>query len=180
MTPKRASLLGLPAELRNHVLEEALKLQTTWSEYYIDETSHQQPAILRACRQLRADGLEMFLQMHTFVIEASDLKVEPHPGHWIFNSKDLDHVYIRFDGSFSKSNLMEWVHRYFNDLDSFRFKQGDEAQEWEEMVIKLFDLVYVIALDYNSWDMVKHAVEAFMMGVEAGTQESDNPFKWDD
>ena len=122
----------------------------------------------------------MFVANNTFAIDAVDLKLEPHPGHWVFTSKNLDQVYIDFTGTFSRSNLMVWLKRFFENPSTFRFKAEDSAQGRDDTIFGAFDLVDNAITSGLPWWVTELHVEGYMEGVEEGSRDAGRGFIWDD
>ncbi|KAK5692717.1 hypothetical protein LTR17_025348, partial [Elasticomyces elasticus] len=77
MTANRCSLLGLPAELRNHIFELALVSKNARVSIYLQgghftPPSATQPGISRTNRQLRQETLPIFYGQNAFEIHPSD------------------------------------------------------------------------------------------------------------
>ncbi|KAK5168810.1 uncharacterized protein LTR77_006119 [Saxophila tyrrhenica] len=85
---KRASLLGLPAELRNVIYFMVLNNNTGgYLDLSIDASNHQQPAILRTSRQIREEAIKIWYG-NSFVLYTDRFKLEPQPEgpeHWIWH-----------------------------------------------------------------------------------------------
>jgi hypothetical protein len=94
--PKEASLLGLPAELRNIIyiyavvepdLDHTGRLGRPGHEHIIevDETNHRQPALLRTSRQLRDEASKVYYANHYWAVTMPKAKLTPQRDHWIFH-----------------------------------------------------------------------------------------------
>ena len=81
--PLRASLLGMPAEIRNKIYE--LVLITGVVDV---KTSTREPGILRACRVARKEARNIFLHRNRFLLDCVLLRAELHPQplHWCYST----------------------------------------------------------------------------------------------
>ncbi|EME42170.1 hypothetical protein DOTSEDRAFT_100538, partial [Dothistroma septosporum NZE10] len=62
----RATLLGLPGELRNRIYRDALIVP---DRIRIDATYHTLPALLRTCREIRDEATSIHLTANRFGIQ---------------------------------------------------------------------------------------------------------------
>jgi hypothetical protein len=104
----RASLLGLPGELRNRIWRFALLED---GDITIDVNHHQAPALLRTSRQCRQETAEIFYQENAFLHCIVDLKSEPQPNHWVWALPSKGHFFV-YNGGRSWTNFTDWLHLY--------------------------------------------------------------------
>jgi len=65
-----ASQLGLPGELRNHIYRLVL-LESI--DVYVDRSNYKQPPLLRTCRKMRKEALQIFYKENRFMVAVRDL-----------------------------------------------------------------------------------------------------------
>ncbi|KAK3706038.1 hypothetical protein LTR37_013032 [Vermiconidia calcicola] len=66
----RSSLLGLPGELRNRIHRNALL--TDDSDVIVDANGVPEPALLLTCKQIRAEGAQIYYSESDFMIHVPD------------------------------------------------------------------------------------------------------------
>lgn len=106
-----------------------------------------------------------------------DLKLEPHLGHWIFTTTDPGRLWVEYYGDFSKSNLMEWLKKYFEDARTPRFGSRCLGRH-QEALVHAFVIVRQYADGGVPWNTVSRIVEGFMQGMELGGIADETEFAW--
>lgn len=154
-------MLGLPAELRNHIYNFAL---TQAHEIKVCENRHNtEPGLLRTCRQIRKESSSIFRKDNEFNLAIFDFKLAPQPNHWIW-STTLDE--FSFYGADSWENAKAWLKAYHaGEGPNMAREVSDSSDDSVKVLIEAFNLVE--ALDGVSWDVVEPALEAFKKAVDA-------------
>lgn len=164
--------MGLPAELRNQILEEVLLTHDEIIE--VTRTSHQQPGALRTCRQPCHEGVPIFLGCNFFAVEIYDLKLEPHTGHWVFQSIDKYQPEFYCRGNPSRSNFKQWLHMYFEGKAVPKVKEPDHAEcTYDRLISQPFVIAKTLAQNDLSWSTAEEVIDAYMEGVEAASCSRD-------
>lgn len=110
--PPKASLLGLPAELRNEIYRWSLVVPNTITNN--NGATLRQPALLRCCQQTRREGMSIFLAENTFAVFVRNHNWTLPTEHWLQCTPDerfKDRWGILQDngGRGSWSNLKAWL-----------------------------------------------------------------------
>ncbi|KAK3722638.1 hypothetical protein LTR37_002208 [Vermiconidia calcicola] len=115
----RPSLLGLPGELRNRIYRDALL--TDDSDVIVDATGVPEPALLLTCKQIRAEGGQIYYSERAFSIHISDYDTA------VAVKWTRRHRLIREDYKIDAKcrvvntgyphwvNLVSWLERLFNE-----------------------------------------------------------------
>lgn len=167
--PERASLLGLPAEVRNAIsafaIEDGFKGMVTspgTTKLAVKKTSHEQPAICRVNRQLREETLPMFYD-HDFSVEIVDLQYAPQPGHHDWQTT-REGPSMDFTGENSWPNFKEWLRKYSID-DRVQivpvFTDFQLAPPLEKFCRPAFRIVKTLAKAGVAWEVVESVLEDY-------------------
>lgn len=107
--PPRASLLGLPAEIRNEIYRLSV-VDVHPIQLKPDNERGTQPGLLRCCRQIRHESLSIFLEENEFEVKIRKLKIEPQCDHWVWSAVLAKHkATIVLEGQCSWSNFKGWL-----------------------------------------------------------------------
>lgn len=184
--PPRASLLGLPGELRNRIVHFAIV--NGYEEYDEDSDEdwcpedifvskrgqYEQPGLLSCCRQLRDEAKPIFLAENSFYIAIFDGKLAPGPDHWVWSKNILEsfrHLQCFQRGRISWRNIMEWLKLYHQGKvpPMLRYNCNGFSTDLTACS-EAFTMVRV--MEGNSWDVIEKALAAFKRGIDAITRGS--------
>lgn len=104
----RASLLGIPGELRNTIYRYAL-LEDQLVK--LSPQNHQLPGLLRTCSQIRDEANEIYQIENNFQVDAWNMKLcipKNYAEHWM-SSLEHSHFWITMRGSTDWKNFMVWL-----------------------------------------------------------------------
>ena len=167
------TLLGIPAELRNRIYRYALVVldDHLCNEVYIDEDNYHMPGILRASRQLRDEGTQMYLEENSFVLGMNDFKFAPQRQHWIWTKVGDRGLYKELEGQISLGNINKWLKQFWRERDPYaprawRWDEYDETSPTERIAIEAFNIVET--LFDTPWRKVKEVLSAFWTAAYAG------------
>lgn len=149
-----------------------------WDDYLVTAQLHEEPAILRTCRQLRAEGVEVFRSSNFFCIEIWELKLEPQLNHWICNIYPEDHSpWWHFRGSHSRANFKQWL-MYFDDQTVPRIDHPGEVElTWDIVMAQAFDIVGTLAVEGVSWAATERVIDAWLRTTQHG-QWASGLLRW--
>ena len=105
---KPCPLLDLPAELRNRIYEHALATGPTHGrqDLPISEGRHNEPGLLRACRQTRQEATPIFYhRWEAFNLFVTDGRFEPQLQHWVWTKVDPDKLRVDYHGQLDWEDL---------------------------------------------------------------------------
>lgn len=129
--PPRASLLGVPAEIKNRIWELVLVRR---DEIFIEAgKNNQEPGLLRTCRQIRAEASEMFFTQNFFYVHCEIYVLAPHKGHWYWKKAPYENTDGSAQGPWECEILLPWleIHHAGFDAKFFRVYQ-DLATDYED------------------------------------------------
>lgn len=110
--PKRASLLALPAELRNQIWR--LVLLEAEEIHVRPERDATQPGLLCVSRQLRAETKAIYGRENKFAVFVRDLKVGPYNDHWVWRLSGDTNLRIVRQGRLSWPNFKQWLRLFWD------------------------------------------------------------------
>lgn len=152
---KRATLLGLPRELRDMIFFELL-VGDEGNAAEIDAVRFKQPGICRVNRQLRHESLMLWYD-NPFVVRTTDLKLAPQPGHWVWDRRP----WITIRGLCSWDNFKDWLRTYFDDQMTPRLDMHEPELELEKTLSHAFDIVQTLAEAGTPWEVVETVLNDF-------------------
>ena len=130
------------------------------------DAAFKQPGILRTSRQLRDEGLPMFIGRNLWGVFIQDLKLEPHVGHWLFKYESVQSL-LYFRGHESKSNFREWLRMFFEDQKISRIEEPCASElSYEGMMSQPFIIVETLVRNDLPWTAVEEVIGAYMDGVQ--------------
>lgn len=103
-------LFTLPAELRNEIYRLVLLSQ---SRITIGARNHEQPALLRTCRQLREETSSIFYDENRFLTRVQDMRMVIPASHWCITRIRAPNFSAHMSGTMSWSNTLKWLERYY-------------------------------------------------------------------
>lgn len=165
-SPKRASLLGLPRELRDMIYFKAV-LQDEAEEIKISIARFQQPGICRVNKQLRRETLGLWYDDTHFVLRIRNLKFGPHAGHWVW-TKDPS---MSPEGVNDWENFKEWLRKYFGDRRTPRFQIYTSEQL--SVLSGAFDIVKTLAEAGTEWETVDKVLDSFSFATMGAIEWED-------
>jgi hypothetical protein len=163
--PPRASLLGLPPEIRNQIYDEVLLGDDMVDLFLlIDKTNHQDPALLRVCRLLREEATSVYRKNVAFDLMVEELKLAPQPQHWIWNELDIKDIVYDRPWYWDLDNLIEWLRPYHEGATAARFAESVEyydfsAQPCYEFLVSAFD--HVEELKEEPWGVLEKGLRSW-------------------
>lgn len=172
---KRASLLGLPREIRDMIYEPVM--EEVPNDMVLDDmtmivspSAFMQPAICRVNQQLRSETLPLFDHFE-FDLAICHLKLAPHRGHWIWKK----HPSLLLEGDISWSNFKEWLHLYWQDTDlpKISYYHFMDADTLEKVCEPMFEVVGKMADAGLDWEAVKPMLENMKDISQASREMSD-------
>ncbi|EME42609.1 hypothetical protein DOTSEDRAFT_26183 [Dothistroma septosporum NZE10] len=107
----KASLLGIPGELRNQIYGYVL---LEGGLVKLDAQDHQLPGLLRTCRQIRDEATEIYQTENNFQVDAWNMKLcipQNYADHWM-STLEHSHFWITMRGTPNWENFMVWLKRY--------------------------------------------------------------------
>lgn len=107
----KASLLGIPGELRNQIYRYAL-LEDQLIK--LNPQDHQLPGLLRTCRQIADEATDIYQTENNFQVDAWNMKLsipENYAEHWM-SSLEHCHFWITMRGAPDWENFWGWLRRY--------------------------------------------------------------------
>lgn len=164
--PPEASLLGAPAEIRNRIYELVLG---TYQILTVKRGHGKEPALLRACRQIRSEGSDIFFHNNEFELTIESFKLAPQPQHWYWTKVPERRATTMSKGECVWENYLEWLERYHAGIGhEFEKGMGCRLDEGLHDVVltpclRAFELVKL--LHDQPWWKVKAALEIFRDGV---------------
>lgn len=111
----RLHLLGLPAEIRNEIMDYVLLYDRTISIY---PHLHIQPAILKTCLMLRNDYMREFYGSNRFLLQVRDYDILPFVPLYrgIFDlGLDFENFDFRISGRPNWANMKSWAKQFHEE-----------------------------------------------------------------
>lgn len=85
--------------------------------FVISPSQHQQPGLLRTCRQIRNEAINIFQTENYFATDIIELRpINPHRGHWKYHKNCQGRLRFLVTPSGNKmkwTNLIEWLKMSF-------------------------------------------------------------------
>ena len=165
--PPQASLLGMPAEIRNRIYREVLVDHEDGSCLFhetldypdcVRKENTKQPGLLRCCAQIRQEALLVFLQENSFSTWILEGKLEPQLEHWFWKIK-VRSIGVLPDVKWK--NLKVWLEAYWNGRLS--------GSLYNEVFNFSDDAVFTACM--GAGEMVRHLERASWEVVEAVLEE---------
>lgn len=107
--PPRASLLGIPGEIRNTIFRMSLVEDHT---IRLDSKKNRlEPGLLRCCRSIRREAQSIFFEENRFLVTIHNCRVAGMASHWIWRNGAVpdDRTSVIMVGKPSWSSLKTWV-----------------------------------------------------------------------
>lgn len=158
---QRSYLLRIAPELRNRIFHDCLLTERT---IIVDANGHEQPALLRTCRQIRKEALKIF-ETNTFCLPITALGY-PAPGsHWIHNEgiRKFGTVFTKSTGRDIWENLIDWLRRYYEGT-SHRWN-CHEPLDNQVLFEHAFDIVDTMKSGKKDWEVVQNVLEIWRKTV---------------
>ena len=168
-------MLGIPGELRNriyqYVLVEGEGRDNDDGGIYIDDNNYQLPGILRASKQLRDEGIDIYLNENYFTLRIRNLKFAPQRQHWIWNKIYHEYLFQQHFGNRSWTNFKEWLKEYWKGGPSNfpRMPIIEDASEDERIFDRAFDIVD--SLWDLRWERVEEVLETFRGAINGKMEQ---------
>lgn len=166
--PERASLLGLPGELRNQIYDYIINVGCQGDEalefHCVQQDQFQQPALCRVNRQLRAEVLDLYYEhaeFHDsgFEVMIQDLQFGPQLDHVVWQRAS---VLICLTGSHSWANFKKWL-RFYSQNAKVPIPADDANDRHDRAEVNVlrsaFALVKKLARAGQGWNVVEDALE---------------------
>lgn len=157
-------MLGIPGEIRNQIYRLALLEPDD-----IDVSragSRLEPGLLRCCRAIRTEAMDIFCGENTFVITVYNRRPSANLHHWIWNGHVTpgERVRIKDVGKPSWSGLKAW-------LKTWREGQVHgvpQAPKGDHAPIRTFGHAFELSRTMSGvpWEQVEAALQVFKDVVE--------------
>lgn len=162
--PPKASLLGMPGEIRNHIFRLSLLED---EQINVNQAgSNLEPGLLRCCHAIRHEARPIFCEENTFDVIVYNCRMTNHVNHWIWRD-DLvpdDNLSIFQEGRRSWSALKALLRSYKHDAVSGFVEDVETMNEITLVCCKAFRLVK--ALRDTPWVDVGAALDVFREAAE--------------
>jgi hypothetical protein len=165
---QRSYMFRIAPELRNRIFHDCLLTERT---IIVDATGHEQPALLRTCRQIREEALKIF-EANTFCLPIIALGYPAPRSHWIHNAgiRKFGTVFTKSTGRDIWENLIDWLRRYYEGT-SHRWN-CNEPLDTQVLIEHAFDIVDTMKSGKKDWEVVQNVLEIWrktVNGEEART-----------
>ena len=168
--PPRASLLGLPGELRNVIYRLAL-VET--DRIVIDAANPvaPQPGLLRTYRQLRNESLKIFYRENSFQYVLVDLKPPGAPDHHQMRLSRYVMLFVGISAGvhvFRWENLLQWL-KGCHGRKAPRLPPPGNAGKQVQVLKGAFDIVCQLRRNGKlKWEEIEPILEAWKESVGIG------------
>lgn len=167
--PPRASLLGLTGELRNQIYRLAI---VGPDRVTIDAANPvpPQPGLLRTCRQLRNETLDIFYRENSFRYRVVDLKLPMRPD---YPRATVSKYVVSFAGISTGTHVLNWqnFYRWLKDYHyhrANRFLAGHSTHSIKALC-GAFKIVRQLRTNPQiKWEEVEKVLEAWKESVAFG------------
>lgn len=158
-------MLGIPGELRNRIYRLTLITSDDHHRIKIVSPNHDQPALLKTCRQIRSEALKIFEAENGFAISVINLRpITPQGAHWAHR---VNYKFTLVHGNqLIFSNLKAWIKAYLDGkvlgLVGGQYPGGRMGQE-ANILFRAFALAGDLWSGSHqvSWRMVEGALETW-------------------
>lgn len=160
----------MPAELRNRIYRDVL----LEDEVTVDDNSHLQPGLLRACRQLRNEATRIYYEEKAFILRVFDLRLSIPSHHWLMVDVPrvpMPRMRLLVGGAMHWDNLVEWMKRLHGEPTPCP-AVGPEVISRVRAVSRALAIVF--ELRQVPWGTVLRALEHFKEAVEP----TDGSWTW--
>lgn len=181
-SPPQASLLGMPAEIRNRIYHEVL-VEDGYIEFYIEHLSDAnvldesfrpknfvEPGLLRCCSQIRREARSIFFEQNVFDNIIREGRIEPHLGHWFWTQLKPHNRVIGHAGDFGYEQMVELLKAYWNgDVSEglFQYLFDDRCDDvWPHLKISMEAFKIVRELKTTRWETIKTVLDSFFEAVK--------------
>lgn len=154
----RLHLLGLPAEIRNEIMDYVLLSNRT---IFIYPRRLHQPAILKTCLMLRKDYIREFYGGNNFIVQVKDYNILPfvslYNGILSLGLHDDNFKFLEV-GRPSWANIKIWAkkcHERRMFAPSLRLNAGDDGAFAEGLLFKV-----AFAIRHLSWSETERLLDA--------------------
>lgn len=167
----RASLLGLPGELRNRIYRLVLVTPSREDHIVVNPHQHDQPALLKTSRQIRKDNISIFECENIFDIEVVDLSPSlPQNHHWLHRRHCLAAYKLMSPGRNVWKNLKAWLAAYFHGEVRGLGSSGTNSTHRSDMRVfaRVFLMQTVLCQTDPTiqWEVMEVALEAWKATVD--------------
>lgn len=164
-------LLTISAELRNLIYEYVLIKSKRIS--LRNHRSHQQPDLLRTCRQIRTEAIGIYYKDNKFAFA-----VHHYDG---MEAMDAFRLVQKYGGSIKKnfiielcsscptvniSNLQAWLEAYHEDPQVPSLRQDKRAEELDQQTLARRTFGVVKAMRSRPWEDVEDVLESFWRAID--------------
>jgi hypothetical protein len=155
-------LLGLAGELRNRIYRLTLITSGEDHRIKISPMSHDQPALLKTCRQIRSEALKICEAENLFAVDVVNLcPIIPQRAHWT-HRVDYALIFVR-PSKMIFSNLKEWIkaHLVGNVRRLVGWQSSETLSKQSKILLQAFELASDLRAGSTqvSWQMVEGALE---------------------
>lgn len=182
-------LLGIPGELRNQIYRLILVQD---DPIKLTPTDHEQPALLRTCKQIRDEATSIFIEENQFsheIISCEPIIPKLDSGYWLWNDYG-EGKRPRVQASLTRlpvwANLIEWIEGWYHDERSAlpkpkkENKNGEEAEdedeeddeeldEYQQVIYSAFELARGFKEIGADWEQVEGCIQTLRKAVEAAS-----------
>ena len=130
----------------------------------IDSQDCDQPALLKTCRQIRAEASSIFYEENKlFKIQINDLKVEPQFGHWFWKETRKGCAGFFNTGRANWNNLKHWLCLLHNE----DVAMGELWFDDDDLDVQMYALFEAVEqLRGVPWKTAEKVLESFKLGIE--------------
>ena len=129
----------------------------------VGEEDHNQPALLRTCRQIRTEAIKIYYDENDFELGVHSLRFGPQLQHWLWKTPHLDRMkFIVYEHSLW-SRMKVWLRLVQQDTIDFQcFDSGGGEMN------DILDEGLRIAKEGRgrSWEVVERELEIFRLSGE--------------
>jgi len=136
----RSDLLGLPPELRNQIYRYAL---VSSENIIIDDMDHEEPPLLRTCRQLRKGANGIYRLQNRFTVMIRELQFEMPIGHWAQWKIPLERIQIGLSGAAKWSNLERWLELFHRRSTYIALSKGQAVSKYQ-VIARTFGIAHAL------------------------------------
>lgn len=161
---KAASLLGLPAELRNQIWRLVLVRIAD-----IDINTEQdtlQPSLLRVSRQIRSETRDIYCQENCIFLNVHNLKFAPHSSYWVWNLGGNRNAFLSYHGWYSWKTLAAWAREHWEVGWIRPIELRETNDENSTIVAEIFTAVDALWESGAKWRGVEATLQSFRKILE--------------
>lgn len=180
--PPKASLLGLPGELRNNIYrwifssegeEMPAEIEGRTGRFVVVTETYGLPGILHCCRQVRQEAESIYYQELCFGHCIHNYNLTPQPSHWLWNKVfPRRRGYLSFSGSGSWSNLLKRLRVYHEGVlpTAMAIAVRDEAEIGQEALLCARAFEIVQTMRHAEWRLVYQVLVSFRESLFTATK----------